>query len=337
MPGTEQPWVRALREREALCRRAPSAHNTQPWTLRYGPGAITIGWSADRELPAGDPTRRDLHLALGAFVETCLTVAADAGLSVRAEIAVDTARRTAARLLPARAPHPTPFTSTTVTDRTCARGPHLPGRLTPSQLTSVRGALTGPHTLFELPARALTALAVRADRHLFGTAPVATELRAWLRLHPGHPRYRADGLTYEALALSRTEAAGLRAVLAPRPYALLRRLGLARLLAGTQRGLLRHDGSVLVFTGPRDMGERDLVRAGQDLVRTWYALTELGLAVHPLSQLIDNPDTAASLGALLPADAGRVLAVFRAGRPAAMPARSARLAEGTGAVGGVTP
>ncbi|RQX56745.1 nitroreductase, partial [Micromonospora chalcea] len=70
----------AFRALEPLCWRAPSAHNTQPWRLRYERWAITVGWDPADTLPAGDPTGRDLRLSLGAFVETCLIVAADAGL-----------------------------------------------------------------------------------------------------------------------------------------------------------------------------------------------------------------------------------------------------------------
>jgi hypothetical protein len=88
-------------------------------------------------------------------------------------------------------------------------------------------------------------------------------------------------------------------------------------LAASGRGLLRYDGSVLVLTGT---GEKPLW-AGRRLMRTWLTLARHGLAVHPLSQLIDCPATAARL-------AGRVgatpLAVFRAGRPLTEPVRSAR-------------
>jgi hypothetical protein len=157
---------------------------------------------------------------------------------------------------------------------------------------------------------------VVADRWLFGTPAVATELRDWLRLDPRHPRYHLDGLTDRALVLSRFEARFLATAL--RAYPVARRLGLPALLAASGRGLLRYDGSVLVLLAD----EADRASAGRRLLRTWLTLARHGLAVHPLSQLVDCPETAGRL-------AGRVggppLAVFRVGRPCTEPVRSARL------------
>lgn len=335
-------WTAVLREREALCRRAPSAHNTQPWVLRYGNDAAEVGWDPARELPDGDPDHRDLFLSLGAFVETCLIVAADAGLAIRAEITVDEERRAAARLLPAPELYATPFTARTVGLRGCARGAHTGGRLTAADLGAARTGLERT-SLVELPARELAGLAIRADRWLFGSAAVVRELRTWLRLNRSHPRYEADGLTYEALAMSRAEAAGLRAVLAPGVYGVLRRLGLARLLAGQQGGLLRYEGSVLVLTGPAASGPgtplgspASLVRAGQELVRVWYALAERGVAVHPLSQILDCPRTEQELARRL-GGRERPLAVFRAGRPTGQAVRSARIGARPGEQRTATP
>ena len=42
-------WTDELRRREDACRRAPSAHNTQPWRLRYAADDV-------RYLPAREAT-----------------------------------------------------------------------------------------------------------------------------------------------------------------------------------------------------------------------------------------------------------------------------------------
>ena len=315
-------WTDELRRREDLCRRAPSAHNTQPWALRYAEDVITVHWDEDRALPAADPTRRDLFLSLGAFVETCLVVAADAGLAVRAEISVDEAEHRVARLLPADAAYRTPFTADTVQRRRCARGPHAPGALSTQVLARV---LTQGADLRTVPCRDLAGLLSSADRWLFGTPAVVAELRDWLRLSPRHPRYRLDGLTDRALALSRVEAVGLAGALSPRAYRIGRRLGVPALLAAGSRGLLRYDGSVAVLVGHGDAPE-DLVEHGRALLRVWLALTDLDLSVHPLSQLLDCATTAGRVRDVLRLDPDEsALAIFRVGRPLAEPAGSARV------------
>ena len=104
------------------------------------------------------------------------------------------------------------------------------------------------------------------------------------------------------------------------------RRGLPALLAAAGRGLLRGDGTVLVLTAlPGEEGVAGRIAAGRRLQRTWLALARHGLAVHPLSQLLDCPTTAARLADRVGA---QPLAVFRVGRPCDEPVRSARLPAG---------
>ncbi|MGW4460787.1 hypothetical protein [Micromonospora sp. NPDC004704] len=294
-------WVERLRTHEAICRRAPSAHNTQPWRPEYHADEIVIGFDPARSLPDSDPTGRDLALALGAFVETCLIVSAALDLPVVAAAGP--------RLIPAAHVYATPFTIADIESRRVARGPYAPGHLDPVVIADL-----GPR-IVHVPTGDLASDLAVADRWLFGTPAVAVELRDWLRLDPHHPRYHLDGLTDQALVLSRYEARFLGAAL--RAYPVTRRLGLPALLAATGRGLLRYEGSLLVLLADDD----DHITAGRRLLRTWLALARHGLAVHPLSQLIDCPATA---GRLAERVGGKPLAVFRVGRPLAEPVRSAR-------------
>jgi hypothetical protein len=167
-----------------------------------------------------------------------------------------------------------------------------------------------------------------ADRHLFGVPPVAAELRAWLRLTPRHPAYLLDGLTDRTLALSRFEAAGLRAVLAPAAYRPLRRAGLPRLLAAASGGLLDYEGQVVILVAPPGCAPAGQVAMGRVLLRQWLALARRGYATHPLSQILDCPATRTALARRLAIDdPQRLLSLVRAGRPAAPAARSRRRVE----------
>ncbi|GAB2608217.1 hypothetical protein Aab01nite_61340 [Paractinoplanes abujensis] len=299
-------WVSVLREHEPLFRRAPSAHNTQPWTIDYRADEIVIGVDPARSLPDSDPTGRDLALGMGAFAETCLIVAADAGLCVDCDLSDPRL----IRLVAAARRYDTRFHRADVDARRVARGPYAEGLLDLVILAALEPGIV------HVRSRALAGELAAADRWMFGTPPVARELRHWLRLDPRDPRYHRDGLTDRALELSRPEARVLAGAL--RAYPLTRRLGLPALLAAGGRNLLRYDGSVLVLTGEDD----DVREAGRRLLRTWLLLGRFGLAVHPLSQLLDCPATAGRLTARV---GGRPLAVFRVGHPRHEPDRSARL------------
>jgi hypothetical protein len=79
--GEHQPFAGLTGEEMdilSLASRAPSSHNTQPWTVRIvGPLHWTIGSAKERWLPAVDPQNREVMLSLGAFLEN-LTIAAQA-------------------------------------------------------------------------------------------------------------------------------------------------------------------------------------------------------------------------------------------------------------------
>ena len=189
--------------------------------------------------------------------------------------------------------------------------------------------------MVHVPGIELAADLAVADRWLFATPVVARELRDWLRLHPRHPRYSLDGLTDRALALSRVEARLLSAAL--RAYPVTRRLGLPALLAAAGRQLLRGDGSVLVLT---TVPGEDRVGAGRRLLRTWLALGRHGFAVHPLSQLIDCPATAAHLAERVGDGSGGVAGRGRSrcsGPAARSPHRPARPASHPADGSGLTP
>jgi hypothetical protein len=307
-----------LRRLEPQFFRAPSAHNTQPWLLDYSPDRVELGFDPARALPVGDPTRRDLHLSLGAFVEAALISASAAGTAVRFEPSFEGTRVGA--FVPASEPYATPYSPDDLERRQTSRLPYEPGRLTADDLAAVRAQLGQGAELHELPTRDLVELAAAADRHLYDSPAVVEELRSWLRLSRRDPRYEQDGLSYDCLDLSRVEAAAVALLLRPTLLALARRLRLYRTFTAATTNLLEREGSALVLTGAGETPEAALAH-GQTLLRVWLALARRGLYTHPLSQILDCPETAREL-------AGRVgaqpVSVFRAGR-SAVPPRSARL------------
>lgn len=313
-----------VRELEPDLWRAPSAHNTQPWVLRYADSSVEIGWDPACALPAGDPTGRDLRLGLGAFVETCLIVCADAGLAVDFRADLCEPDRRIGALVAAPEPYATAFTTADVRRRGSGRGTYRPGRLDDGLLAEL-DEVAGDGEVRRLSSRELIGPLYDADRHMFGDPSTARELSRWLRLTPRHPGYERDGLTDRALGLGRTEALGLRLVLARGVYPLLRPLGLPRMLAASSRGLLDYDGDVLVLIAPPHCDPGRQVAMGRVLMRLWLTLARHGYTTHPLSQIIDAEATRDALaGTLGSVDPSRLLNVSRVGRPATPAPRSSR-------------
>jgi len=314
--------LRELRRLEPQFFRAPSAHNTQPWVVGYAQDEVELGFDVARTLPAGDPTGRDLYLSLGALVEAVLIAARAADLAV--EFIPDVAAERVGRFVAADALYETSFTPADLERRQTSRLRYEPGRLTADEFAAARSEIGEDETLHELTGRLVADLYIKGDRHLYDSRPVVAELRSWLRLSKRDPRYDQDGLNYECLALRRSEAAVLDLLLRPRVYPLVRALRIHRLLTTATRSLLPIEGGVLALSGRAETADQ-LLAHGRTLLRVWLALVRHGIYTHPLSQILDYPETERALAARLGSAPGmRPLSVFRVGRSEA-PARSARL------------
>jgi hypothetical protein len=308
-----------LRRLEPQFFRSPSAHNTQPWLLDYSPERVELRFDPARALPVGDPTERDLFLSLGALVEAALISASASDVAVEFVPAVDAERRRVGAFVQAAEPYVTPFTPEDLERRRTSRLEYEPERLGDDDLAAVRNQLDENAELHELPTRDLVELAAVADRHLYESPDVVEELRSWLRLSPRHPRYEQDGLSYECLDLSRVEAAAAAIALRPPVYKLVRRLRLHRTFAAATAKLLDREGSAVVLAAAGETPE-EVLGHGRTLLRVWLALTQRGLYTHPLSQILDCPETARELAARVGA---KPFSIFRAGR-SEPPARSFR-------------
>lgn len=201
----------------ALAARAPSAHNTQPWSPRVVPHAdghaVEVAVVPGRTLPAGDPTSKDVLLSLGAWVECAAVGAAAAGRELVVE---PLPALRALDALPVRGPADPGRPVLRVRLGGSAAGP---GPSTPDDVRArsvYRGELLGDPAVYEdLPAGTLPpGLSLRAVdpdamRRLvrwgtvgtFARRPVAEELLGWLRLSPRHPAYHRDGLDDRTLLI----------------------------------------------------------------------------------------------------------------------------------------
>lgn len=306
--------------------RAPSAHNTQPWDVRAdGDRTLTLGWRAERTLPVGDPTGRDLLLSLGCVAETLAVTAADLGYAVHVQWSVDRRRAAAAHLElePRTADAKTPFTVAEVHARRTARGPYGAPPLTAAQVRQLADDVGLPVgvDLVAVPPSVVDRTLLIADRWSFD-GPATGELRDWLRLDRRATAYRQDGLTDLALGLSRGEALGLRWALRPRVLTVLRSTRATRLLAATATD--RPLGAVVALTTAATAKDEETAALGQVLLRCWLAAARRGWSAHPLSQLLDCPESAALMHKAV---AGVPVAVFRIGVPTQPAAASHRLSD----------
>ncbi len=322
----------ALREREWLARRAPSAHNTQPWLLHYQADAIRLDFDPRRHLVQSDPGHRDLLLSLGTFVESLLIVASDAGLGLAFEAAIDLERHRIGWFRRSEDLYPTAFVPQDLLRRRTSRLPLTSPKLAPAAREALHSQLRAAERLDLLRGEEVRDLLGPADRHMLDEPGIAAELRQWLRHDGDAPdamaadSTAADGLSSACLSLSALEGRVLAALLSPPVHPWFRRLHLAALLNALTPRLV-HEDSTLLALRARGREPADVLEAGRSLMRLWLELGRMGLYVQPLSQILDFPETQARLAERLRVGADEhLLCLFRTGH-SPPPALSRRLGE----------
>lgn len=305
---------------EAMLRRfveaaiaAPSVHNVQPARWRIDGETLLLIEDRSRRLAVGDPAGNDAAISLGAAAEGLRLAAAQeryAAVEDRTALpAASDSLRPVARFRFKSAENPDPlaewlgrraswrgeFAAPTDADRTAA------------------AALEGPDTRAVTDPGALATLAQRFDRASYGftrRADFRGELRSWMRLRPSHPRWAADGLNAEAMALSRIEAFGAGLVLGPL-FGLLDRMGLARTLIAEGRKV-ESAAAVVLFHRPAD---EDPYESGRHFHRLWLAIDRAGFGAAVLAALADDREAAAATAAAhgIPHH-HRLVSAFRIGR-----------------------
>jgi hypothetical protein len=172
--------------------------------------------------------------------------------------------------------------------------------------------------------RSIARLLGRATALSFRDRDVYREFYRWLRLDRHHPRYAVDGLTLETLEFGRFGSIGASWALRPPMMRFLTALRVDRVLAETQASLVRHSGAIgLVMADGHEL--ESYFAGGQAFTRAWLAALEHGLSVHPVTAILDHPDTAAGLRSVFGvAGPNSLIASFRIGFAEPTPHRSPR-------------
>lgn len=277
-----------------LASLAPSGHNTQPWSVHLlAPYHWVVGIDPARWLPVVDPTQRETMLSLGAFAQNLEYAAAHFGylchwqlratsLQAAEVLEVDLKRGAAAAYADVDA---------LVRRRTLQTG-FAAVPVQPADIQFLIGG-DGAHCHFFPPASAegryLTAATLAANQQQVARDDAQGELAHWVRWNRAAVQQHRDGLTAAGMGINGVAGWAVRhfydsaSVLTPD----FRQRGLAK----TTAQLAAH-GGWLILTSP-NQSPAALLDAGRHLERLWLKARSRNVAVHPMSQLLEEtPGTA---------------------------------------------
>lgn len=260
---------------------APNPHNRQPWIVELaGEDRVILHRDAERDLPMTDPFNRQIFVGLGCFTEQMIVAASAEGLRTDLELFPEGEAGPvfAATFRPGGVVDPL---AAHIRDRRSCKAPfdaRLPGSDAVAALTPLADVHVDPETVARL--RALTRAAFTVEVETPRTLRESVELmrvgKSEINANPdgidlGDPlldALRRVGLLTEAVLMDtghpafRAQMADYHAMLEATPaYAVVRTAGNTR---------------------------RDQIGAGRRWLRLNLTTTALGLALHPVSQALQE-------------------------------------------------
>lgn len=295
----------------AAARRAPSAHNAQPWRLyRQADSSYLLGYAyADRLF--SDPGGRDAILSTGAFYETLAMAASLEGKQAIFEPQVVQHAHWLQlghihlKSLPGKGePDPlAPF----LTLRQTNRHPYDYLPLSPRlrrDLLNLGCVLIEPE--------AVAPLVGKASTMAWKDAFFVSDLKKWVRFQEDAP----DGLTCTCLELTWLERQALHFAL----WAGSLSTPLAWVYARRDVMLTHHSAAIAVLAA-ENREPLTLFECGRRLLRSWVTINAAAYSYHPISMVINQP-TVTELAQM--AGVSEPVAVFRVGYTFESTARSNR-------------
>lgn len=269
---------------------APSSHNSQPWRVWVeSDTSFRLEVDPSRRLREVDPGDREALLSLGAFWETFEEAAAASGwivesrlvadpplsvpqvrISLHGRKGIDSARASIPRIR-ARSTH---------------RGRYETAPLRPEHLRALREALPSG-TYFEAGSsqgRWIARSLVEANVQQAANTARQMELGSWMRFTRKEARESADGLTPEMMGKGMFVQFWWYHFMGPddvlKPW--------FREASGTgARDQVEHCAGFFAMAS-RDRSAASLLQAGREYQRLNLLAPQLGIALHPMSQLLEE-------------------------------------------------
>lgn len=279
---------------------APSGHNAQPWTVKI----ITsrhwiVGTDRSRWLPAVDPENREMMISLGAFLENLATAASSQGYEAEIQIlAQSTKDQEIADVKLHKISYSDHRLIQQIELRRTLRSNFLTNELSSEDIHLItqghrEDAFYYPRSSQE--GKALVESTILANEIQAYRDPAQQELAGWIRWSNQDSQRYGNGLTPESM-----EIEGVARWYVKNFYtyeSVLKKEFREATIQKVKEQVAAGSGWLLFSSKNPTVAE--LIRTGRKLQQIWLKLRERNIALHPMTQAIEEAATAKELSSAL--------------------------------------
>jgi hypothetical protein len=275
-----------------LASLAPSGHNTQPWFVQYlKPYHWIIGNDRTKWLPAVDPTQRETMLSIGAFIQNLEYAAGNFGyICDWTLLAVTNQDDRVMEVKLRKDPSAKAFDTAKIENRRTVRSGFLSDVLKPGDLKDLIDA--EPELIHYLPATSresqfIDQQTVEANRLQADRDPAQQELADWIRFSSRDAVKHRDGLTTASMEIEGVPGWVVRnfygkdSVMKPD----FRSRGIDQI----KQEVATSAGWILITSQENSVSA--LLETGRRMQRLFLKVREKGIAIHPMTQILEEAST----------------------------------------------
>jgi nitroreductase len=269
---------------------APSGHNMQPWRVRrINFYEYAIGIDEARLLPAVDPENREAMLSIGAFVENFCCAASSLGFEPRVEVtgtgAPGEPDLVKVSLLKARASN---FPLGRITSRRTVKKGYLPESLAADHVKRLSKVWPGHVFYFDRTTKHAGCLAdwtAESFRHQTFRDDAQKELADCIRFGRAEEQKHMYGLTTGSMEITGLAGWYVRNFMNKEDVMgkTFRNRGIDLYAANAREGA----GWMIIMSDGNSVA--DLIETGRRFERMALMVREMGIAIHPMTQILEEP------------------------------------------------
>jgi hypothetical protein len=277
-----------------LAALAPSGHNTQPWFVRYlEPYHWIIGNDKSKWLPAVDPNQRETILSIGAFLQNLEYAANSFGYGCDWKLLATTNQdERVMEVKLSKKASSNNFDITKIISRRTVRSDFLSDLLKQEDITYLVDS--EPELIHYLPntskeSKFIDEQTIAANRLQSYRDPAQQELANWTRFSNQDVEKYRDGLTTAGMEIN-----GIPGWVVRNSYDkdnVMTNDFRERSIDKVQKEVSDSAGWILITS--QDNSVETLLKTGRRMERLFLKVRERNIAIHPMTQILEEPSTRA--------------------------------------------